>query len=109
MGLLKDEIIADSFLAEIEDDFFVNVTWGDSTVKAMVSLTSIEESFDSFGGAVQSSKQEFKFRRSDIIAIDPNLDLFGTRIDYEGEIYDIDSVINRPSEAFITVFTTLRN
>lgn len=105
---LNEEIEKDFFSGEL-DDLFEPVKWGDAQVVAMVSTEGIEEVFDELGGATLSgSIKSFTFRRKDLMAIQPDLSMFGNVITYAARKYDVNTVDERDSHPAVMVRATLR-
>lgn len=107
MATLREEIEADLVSGELED-LFEDVKWGRTALRAMVEIAGVAESFDDLGGPQLESVQEFKFRRKDILEIDPDLATYGEAITYAGRVYDVTTVEDRPDHPLLVVRATLR-
>lgn len=109
MATLKEEMEADLFREEIENDLLEKVKWGDYTVLAMVEIVGVNNEFESFGGSEFSAIREFTFRRTELLRLDPTFKTFGKAIVYQGRTYDINEDFDRGEHPKVIVIGTLRN
>ena len=77
------------------DDLYEQVKVSGIELRAMVDLINVVDSFDTLGGPISRSVQEFKFDRDDLIQKDLEI-VMGTRIDYDGQRYDVTQIAPRP-------------